>query len=91
MSACLTTDGFKPNCTSDDTVFMPIVPFMYSKGLDGAIKCGDPAQNAYCYTQLSEGGSYKIDFEFERGIAERGIVSGANCATVDGIKGGACE
>ena len=91
VSACLGLDGFASNCSSDSSVFMRIVPTTFDKGLDSIVTCGDPARNAFCFTQLEEGDSYVIHFELENGLASVGLQAGVNCATPDGMEAGICD
>ena len=90
QSACLSSDGFKANCSADSVVFMTIVPSLYVGGLNDLVLCGNPQRSAYCYSLLSDGATYGINVEFERNIPERGIVKGVNCATPSGLVGGVC-
>ncbi len=91
VSACLGTDGFASSCSSDSSVFMRIVPTAFDKGLDNIVTCGDPARNAFCFTQLEDGESYVIHFELENGLSSVGLQAGVNCATPDGMEAGICD
>ncbi len=90
QSTCLSSDGFQSSCAGDSVIFMPIVPQLYDKGLDGLSQCGTPLRTAYCYTRVSDGMSYAISVEFERNIPERGIQKGINCVVPTGIRAGEC-
>ncbi len=91
LSACLGSGGFAASCSGDTSVFMRIVPSAFDKGLDGIVTCGEPAQQAFCYTQLEEGESYVIHFELENGLASVGMQTGVNCATPEGMEAGVCQ
>lgn len=90
-SACLGVDGFASNCASDPSIFMRIVPTTYDTGLEDIVTCGQPARNAFCYTQLYEGDSYVIHFELENALTSVGLQAGVNCATPDGMEAGICN
>jgi prepilin-type N-terminal cleavage/methylation domain-containing protein len=91
QSACLGSGGFASSCSGDSSVFLRIIPETFEKGLDGIVTCGEPARQAFCYTQLSEGNSYVIHFELENGLASVGMQTGVNCATPDGMEAGVCQ
>jgi len=91
QSVCLGTGGFQPNCSGDDSVFLRVVTATLDKGLKGAATCGTPSRNAYCYAVSGDGMGYVIQFELENAIPQVGLAKGANCATPDGMKGGACS
>jgi general secretion pathway protein G len=91
QSACLGSGGFAGNCTGDQAIFLRVVSATIDKGLHGQALCGDPARNAFCYTQTLEGTGYKIEFELENALVQARLVKGINCATPDGISGGECE
>lgn len=91
LSACLSSGGFKGNCTGDDHVFLRTVTGTVEGGLDNKMTCGTPSRNAFCYAQTVDGSSYKIEFELENRLSDVGLVAGINCATPDGIEGGTCQ
>lgn len=91
QSVCLGTGGFQDNCSGDDSVFLRVVMATLDKGLKGASTCGTPARNAYCYAASTDGAGYVIQFELENALPQVGLAEGVNCATPDGIKGGACS
>ncbi len=90
QSACLSVSGFRADCSSESEVFLRIVPGTYPDGLDGAVTCGEPARNAFCYTQRQEGDGYVIHFELENGLSSVGLQKGVNCAVPDGMEAGVC-
>ncbi len=90
LSACLGSSGFQGDCSGDRSVIMRVVLGTYQKGLEGLVACGEPSRNAFCYLQRLEGVDYSIEFELENGLPPAGLVSGINCATPDGMKGGSC-
>jgi len=55
------------------------------------VSCGEPIRDAFCYTQGEDGMSYSIQFELENAVSMAGLIDGINCATPNGIEGGACE
>ena len=69
---------------------MRVVPGTYARGLEGAVTCGAPAREAFCYTQTQEGQGYVIEFELENALPQIDLIEGANCAWQDGMKGGRC-
>jgi len=91
QSACLSADGFLADCSTENTVFMRIVTPTLAKGLDGAVLCGTPSRQAFCYSQSLSGAGYQIEFELENGLRELGLVKGINCASPDGMEGGRCS
>lgn len=91
QSVCLGTGGFAANCSGDDSVFLRVVVGTLDKGLDGAVTCGEPTRNAFCYSAAEEGASYAIGFELENALPQVGLVAGANCAVPEGMKAGSCE
>jgi len=91
QSSCLGTGGFKTDCSGDRDVFLRIIRGTTGAGLKGLVACGTPLRNAFCYTQRKGGDSYAIQFELENALPEVGIVKGVNCATPDGMAGGACR
>ncbi len=90
QSACLSISGFRADCSAESAVFLRYVPGTYTDGLDGLVTCGDPARNAFCYTQLNEGDDYVIHFELENALEAAGLQGGVNCATQDGMEAGVC-
>lgn len=90
QSACLSVSGFNADCGAESEVFLRIVPATYPDGLDGLVTCGEPARNAFCYTQREEGDGYVIHFELENGLSSVGLQEGVNCATPDGMEAGVC-
>ena len=91
QSVCLGTGGFQANCSGDESVFLRVVTATLDSGLKGAATCGSPARNAYCYAASTDGMGYAIQFELENALPQVGLAKGANCATPDGMKGGACN
>jgi general secretion pathway protein G len=91
QSACLGAEGFAESCTGSSTIFLRAVPGTYAKGLKGLSVCGEPSRHAFCYTVKDDGMNYAIQFELENAVSMVGLVDGANCATPNGIEGGACE
>lgn len=91
QSACLGSDGFAGNCGGADTLFLRVVPGTYQNGLKSLVMCGEPSRDAFCYTLGEDGMSYKIQFELENAVSMAGLLDGINCATPQGIVGGACE
>lgn len=90
QTACLSINGFQADCSADDSVFLRYVPATYVSGLDGLVTCGEPARNAFCYTQRDEGDGYVILFELENGLPAANLQRGVNCAVPDGMKAGVC-
>ncbi len=90
QSVCLGTGGFQANCSGDDSVFLRVVTATLDTGLKGSATCGTPGRNAYCYAASTDGMGYVIQFELENALPQVGLIKGPNCATPDGIKGGAC-
>ena len=90
QSVCLGTGGFQANCSGDESVFLRVVTATLDTGLKGAATCGTPSRNAYCYAVSADGMGYVVQFELENALPQVGLVKGANCATPDGMKGGAC-
>lgn len=90
QSSCLGTGGFAANCSGDASVFLRVVIGTLDKGLDGAVTCGTPERNAFCYSAATDGADYAIGFELENALPQVGLEKGANCATPEGMKGGAC-
>jgi prepilin-type N-terminal cleavage/methylation domain-containing protein len=91
QSACLSTSGFMADCSSEEMILLRIVTPTFAKGLDGAVVCGTPTRNAFCYSSLLEGNEYKIEFELENGLAQVGLQKGVNCANANGMKAGRCN
>ena len=91
QSTCLGSGGFAPDCSTDESVFLRVVPSTYEDGLDGIVSCGEPAHRAFCYSRLEEGNSYVIHFELENGLTSVGLQSGVNCATPEGMEAGICQ
>lgn len=90
QSACLGITGFHADCSGESSTIMRSVPTTFEDGLDDLVTCGDPKRNAFCYTQLNEGGSYVIHFELENGLTSVGLQKGVDCATPDGMEAGVC-
>ncbi|MBI1908131.1 hypothetical protein HYS28_01795 [Candidatus Uhrbacteria bacterium] len=83
---CLSDDGF--DCSiAPDGAYLEIVPTPPTKGLKGAVSCGDTS-DVYCYE--SDGDQYRIQFELEGKNNVLGLVKGANCATESNLVPGAC-
>jgi prepilin-type N-terminal cleavage/methylation domain-containing protein len=90
ISRCLGTTGFNGDCSGDTTTIVRSVPSTYQAGLDGIVTCGNPARNAFCYSQLKNGISYVIHFELENGLASVGLATGVNCAIPGKMEAGVC-
>ena len=90
QSVCLGTGGFHASCSGDESVFLRVVTATLDTGLKGASACGTPSRNAYCYASSSDGLGYVIQFELENALPQVGLIKGANCATPEGMKAGAC-
>ncbi len=90
LSACLGTGGFAGDCSAADGTFLRRVPPTLVDGLEGIVACGQPARNAFCYTQLEDGASYVIHFELENPVELVGLREGLNCATENGMEAGNC-
>lgn len=90
QSACLSISGFRGDCSAESAVFLRLVPSTYPDGLDALVTCGDPARNAFCYTQTKEGEGYVIHFELENGLSSVGLQTGINCAVPEGMEAGLC-
>lgn len=90
QTACLSIGGFRADCSAESAVFLNYVPGTYRDGLSGMVSCGDPARNAFCYTQLEDGDGYVIHFELENALNAAGLQEGVNCATQDGMEAGIC-
>jgi len=88
-TACLSEDGFGAPCTVGDTqtAYVEFVPAPPAKGLKGNSSCAG-IKDAYCYS--SDANSFAIQFELESGNSLLKLQKGANCATEDGFKAGAC-
>lgn len=91
QSACLSVSGLRADCSAESAVFLRYVPPTYADGLDGLVACGDPARDAFCYTQRQEGDDYVIHFELENALSVVGLQKGINCATPDGMEAGMCS
>ncbi len=91
QSACLSSNGFLADCSTEETVFMRIVTPTIEKGLRGLVTCGSPARNAFCYTQTLDGAGYTILFELENSLRSVGLEQGVNCASPDGMEAGTCQ
>lgn len=91
QSACLSLGGFRADCSAESAVFLRFVPPTYGDGLDGLVACGDPARDAFCYTQREQGDGYVIHFELENALSAVGLQKGVNCATPDGMEAGGCS
>ncbi len=90
QSVCLGTGGFAASCSGDGSVFLRVVVGTIDNGLDGKSTCGSPARDAFCYSAQDDASSYGIQFELENALTQVGLAKGANCATPDGMKAGAC-
>jgi len=89
LTACLSADGFGAPCSaSGPTPYIEYVPTPPTAGLDGASGCDD-VENAYCFISGDE--EYRIQFELERSNSALNLEKGANCATEEGLKAGACS
>ena len=91
VSACLGTNGFQRDCSSEKSILMRFVPRMYDDGLKGIVTCGNPTRNAFCYNKTSSGDSYIITFELENGIPAVGLRKGMNCAMPGKMQAGNCQ
>ncbi len=91
VSACLAGGGFAGDCTGEQDIYLRVVRGTVDIGLQGLNACGTPARNAFCYTQRRGGDDYVIQFELENALSETGLVKGLNCATPQGMIGGACR
>ncbi len=90
ISKCLGATGFAGDCTADKSTIIRVVPNTYEAGLKGIVTCGDPARNAFCYTQLEEGAKYVIHFELENGLSTVNLQEGVNCAVPGKMEAGIC-
>lgn len=89
LTSCLTSDGFTAPCSaSGPTPYIEYVSSPPTGGLDGTTGC-DGVDDAYCYVANED--AYRIQFELERANPALDLVKGANCATEDGLKPGACS
>lgn len=89
LTACLSSDGFGAPCSaSGPTPYIEYVPSPPTTGLDGTTGC-DGVDDAYCYVANED--AYRVQFELERANPALDLVKGANCATEDGLKPGACS
>ncbi len=91
VSSCLSLGGFKGDCSGDQTIFLRFVSGTISSGLKNKVVCGTPARNAFCYSSAEDGKGYALEFELENGVKPAGLVKGVNCASMDGMEGGACK
>jgi len=89
-SACLSTTGFHGDCSAEVATIIRIVPRTYEGGLGGKVTCGNPARNAFCYSQKQNGELYGIQFELENGLSTAGLQKGVNCAIPGKMQAGAC-
>lgn len=89
-SRCLSVNGFSSNCSADPQTFLRVITPTIDKGLDGVVRCGAPLRDGYCYSSISDDQNYQIQFELENALRNVGLIKGPNCATPEGIKGGAC-
>lgn len=90
QSACLGITGFHADCSAETETLMRIVPRVYESGLKGLVACGNPARNAFCYSILSEGTAYGIQFELENPLPGTGLQKGVNCASPGKMAAGNC-
>lgn len=91
QSACLGVSGFQADCSADRAVLLRAVMGTVESGLDDLVVCGVPPRNAFCYTQLKDSLTYRIQFELENNWNQVGLVRGINCAYPDGIEAGKCR
>ena len=91
ISRCLGTTGFHGDCSTDSATIIRSVPNTYEAGLSGIVTCGNPARNAFCYTQMKNGTSYVIHFELENGLSNVGLGVGVNCAIPGKMEAGICK
>lgn len=91
VTSCLDEGGFAGSCGASGQVFLRAVPGTIATGLDGLSSCGTPAHDAFCYLQTQGGASYRMQFELERALDEVGLAAGLNCASPEGVTGGACR
>ncbi len=90
QSACLSLGGFHADCSAESAVFLRVVPATYTDGLKGKVTCGQPARNAFCYSQQKTGEAYAIQFELENALPSVGLQKGMNCAIPNGMQAGMC-
>ena len=90
LSACLGVSGFLGNCSAEKATIMRTVPRTYEDGLHGAVACGSPARNAFCYSASNQGASYAIQIELENPLVGAGLQKGVNCAVPGKMTAGAC-
>ncbi len=90
QSACLGITGFRADCSTETATIIRSVPRTYESGLPGKVTCGNPARKAFCYSALSEGDAYAIQFELENGLPGAGLQKGVNCAIPGKMAAGVC-
>jgi len=90
QSACLSLNGFRADCSTENAVFLQVAPATYEDGLRGVVTCGQPKRNAFCYSQVKEGELYGIQFEIENALPSVGLQKGINCASPSGMHAGLC-
>ncbi len=90
-TGCLNTTGFAASCPTDGKTLLRVVPGTVQKGLDGISSCGTPKRDAFCYLQVQDGSTYRIQFELENALPEVGLQAGINCGSPDGLNGGQCR
>ena len=86
-AACLSSQGWGSTCDGDGEIFLKAAPFIPTSGLDSLSGC-DGYANAYCY--VSDGESYRIEFELEHANTLLELRSGVSCATESGLEAGSC-
>ncbi|OGL62365.1 hypothetical protein A3E97_02925 [Candidatus Uhrbacteria bacterium RIFCSPHIGHO2_12_FULL_47_12] len=91
QSACLGITGFHADCSTETATIIRVVPRTYESGLPGKVTCGNPARKAFCYSLLSEGNAYAIQFELENALPGAGLQKGVNCAVPGKMAAGACQ
>ncbi|MBU0645909.1 type II secretion system GspH family protein [Patescibacteria group bacterium] len=91
QSACLGAAGFQADCSTDRAVLLRAVMGTVESGLKDQVICGTPARNAFCYSQLLDASTYRIQFELENNWNQVGLIQGINCAYPDGIEAGRCR
>jgi hypothetical protein len=85
-TTCLQEKGFTGVCDNQTTVYMPSIVAV-AKGLDGLSSCAG-VENAYCY--VTDGQTFRIQFELEHAFAQLGLQKGLNCLQDGALKSGAC-
>lgn len=87
-TSCLSIDGFGAPCATSDKIYLNVVPFVPTAGLNGTSTCSGYS-NAYCYYSNSD--EYYVQFELEHANPQLELQKGVNCATPSGLDAGACS